>query len=149
VVLLALAVALLAILLVAACGGGKKSGATTTTLQVTLKEWSVETSKQQVKPGPVTFQVSNQGTMQHDFVVIKSDLPPDGLPVNDTGLVSESQVNTVSHMVPFAAGSTQSLTLDLTPGKYLLICNIVEMPQGGKPVSHYRNGMVASLLVEP
>jgi uncharacterized cupredoxin-like copper-binding protein len=135
---------------IVACGGGgpsnKSNAPVTSTVTVSLKEWSVEASAQQVKPGTVTFVVSNAGTMPHDFVVIKSDLPPEQLPVDADGRVIESKVNTLGRIDAFAAGSTQSLSLDLTPGKYLLICNVVDA-SGSKPVSHYRNGMVASLLV--
>ncbi len=136
---------------VVACGGGgsnnKSNAPVASTVTVSLKEWSVEASVQQVKPGTVTFSVTNAGTMPHDFVVIKSDLPPEQLPVDADGRVIESKVNTLGRIDAFAAGSMQTLSLDLTPGKYLLICNVVDT-SGSKPVSHYENGMVASLLVE-
>jgi hypothetical protein len=46
-----------------------------------------------------------------------------------------------------APGSTATLELDLSPGKFVLLCNIVERVPGGPVVSHYENGMYASLLV--
>jgi hypothetical protein len=45
-----------------------------------------------------------------------------------------------------AAGGTAESTLELSPGKYVLLCNIVDQPAG---VSHFENGMYASFLVEP
>ena len=135
---------------IVACGGGgsgnKGNAPVASTVKVSLKEWSVEASASQVKLGSVTFEVTNAGTMPHDFVVIKSDLPPDQLPVDADGRVIESKVNTLGRVDAFPAGSMQTLSLDLTPGKYLLICNVVDT-SGSKPVSHYQNGMVASLLV--
>ena len=144
------AVVVAVVVAAAACGGGgsgnKSNAPVASTVKVTLKEWSVEASAQQVKPGSVTFDVTNAGTMPHDFVVIKSDLPPEQLPVDADGRVIESKVNTLGRVNAFPAGSKQTLSLDLTPGKYLLICNVVDT-SGSTPVSHYENGMVASLLV--
>ena len=130
--------------LLVACGGGDK----TRDVTVSLTEWRVTTSAETVAAGKVRFSVENAGALPHEFVVIKSDLPPEGLPVQ-AGKVIEDQVNIVDEIEPFAAGATEEITLDLSPGKYLLICNIVELPPGQPPVSHYQNGMVAFFLVEP
>jgi uncharacterized cupredoxin-like copper-binding protein len=129
---------------VAGCGGGGEA----TSLAVTLREWSVGVSRESVTEGAVRFEVTNAGAVPHEFVVVKSDLSPEGLPV-ENGQVTQAQVNIVDEIEPFAAGSEASLQLDLSPGKYLLICNIVERVPGQQPVSHYQNGMVALLLVEP
>jgi uncharacterized cupredoxin-like copper-binding protein len=131
--------------LLVACGG---EGGTTTDVTVSLRQWSVEVSRESAPEGKLRFEVSNQGTVPHEFVVVKSDLPPEGLPVQD-GRVVEEQVNLVDEIAPFAAGSVETLELDLSPGKYLLICNIVEQPPGQPVTSHYQNGMVAFFLVEP
>ena len=60
------------------------------------------------------------------------------------GKVDEAQVNVVDRLAPLAAGASGELTLDMTPGKYLLICNLTDSGE-----SHYQAGMVAFLLVEP
>ena len=138
------AIGVLTALLVAACGGGGKA----TDVSVTLKEWSIAASPEEVTEGKVKFKVTNDGTVPHEFVVVKSDLPPAGLPVQN-GKVVEDQVNIVDEIEPFAAKTTESIELDLSPGKYLLICNITEQPPGQRPVSHYQNGMVAFFQVEP
>jgi uncharacterized cupredoxin-like copper-binding protein len=143
-----LAVATLAAVLVAAmvvaCGGGGKAQG----VSVALKEWSVTPAVEQVTDGKVKFTVTNDGSIPHEFVVIKSDLPPNGLPVKD-GKVVEDEVNLVDEIEAFAAKSTESITLDLSPGKYLLICNITEQVPGQPVTSHYQNGMAALFLVEP
>jgi uncharacterized cupredoxin-like copper-binding protein len=137
--------AALAVLLVAACGGG---GDGTTEVVVSLTEWKVTAVVSEASEGKFRFKVINDGTMLHEFVVAKSDLPLEGLPVKDGKLVEE-QVNIVDEIEPFGAGTTESITLNLSPGKYLLLCNIVELPPGQPPVSHYQNGMVALFLLEP
>jgi uncharacterized cupredoxin-like copper-binding protein len=139
-----LAVATLVAVLVAACGGGDEAQ----DVSVSLKEWSVTPSLAQVTDGKVKFTVTNDGTIPHEFVVIKSDLPPNGLPVSD-GKVIEDEVNLVDEIEAFAAKSTESITLDLSPGKYLLICNVTEQVPGQPVTSHYQNGMTVLFLVEP
>jgi len=139
-----LAVATLVAVLVAGCGGGAKAK----DVSVQLKEWSVTPSLEQVTDGKVKFTVTNDGSIPHEFVIIKSDLPPNGLPVKD-GKVVEDEVNLVDEIEAFAAKTTESITLDLSPGKYLLICNITEQVPGQPVTSHYQNGMAAFFLVEP
>lgn len=138
-----IAMGVLTALLVAACGGDGKA----TDVSVALKEWSIAASPATVTEGKVKFEVANEGTVPHEFVVVKSDLTPNGLPV-ENGKVVEGQVNIVDEIEPFGAKTTESIELDLSPGKYLLICNIVETPPGLPVVSHYRNGMVVAFLVE-
>jgi uncharacterized cupredoxin-like copper-binding protein len=117
-------------------------------VDVSLKEWSIDVSPAMATKGKVKFEVTNDGSVPHEFVVVKSDLPPTGLPVQN-GKVIEEQVNIVDEIEPFAAKTTESITLDLSPGKYLLICNIVETPPGLPVVSHYQNGMVVLFQVDP
>jgi uncharacterized cupredoxin-like copper-binding protein len=130
--------------MVVACGGDGEA----TDVAVSLKEWTVTPSLQQATDGKVKFTVTNDGTIPHELVVIKSDLPPSGLPVKD-GKVIEDEVNLIDEIEAFAAKTTESMTLDLSPGKYLLICNITEQVPGQPVTSHYQNGMAALFLVEP
>jgi hypothetical protein len=48
-----------------------------------------------------------------------------------------------------AAKKKLEVSTDLSPRKYLLICNLREALPGGGSLSHYQEGMVASFLVEP
>jgi uncharacterized cupredoxin-like copper-binding protein len=139
-----LAVVFVVAVLAVGCGGG--DGAED--VAVSLKEWSITLALEEAVEGKVKFEVTNDGTIPHEFVVVKSDLPPEGLPV-ENGKVVEDEVNIVDEIEPFGAKTTESIELDLSPGKYLLICNVVETPPGLPVVSHYQNGMVAFFLVEP
>jgi uncharacterized cupredoxin-like copper-binding protein len=120
----------------AGCGG---DGEEKTSAGVSLKEWSVTVSAAEATAGAVTFQVRNEGSMPHQFIVIKNDLPPEMLPVAN-GAVAISQVNVLASIEPIAAGATTELRFDATPGKYVLVCNVP---------GHYQQGMAASFLVEP
>jgi uncharacterized cupredoxin-like copper-binding protein len=123
-------------------GGGGGS------VDVALAEWSVTPSQATAPAGDVTFTVTNDGTEPHEFLVIRSDLAPDALPVDDEGRVPEDEVDIIDEIEPFAADSTEEITLDLEAGSYVLICNIVELPPGEEPESHYENGMFTAFTVE-
>jgi uncharacterized cupredoxin-like copper-binding protein len=117
-----------------------------TQVDVTLQEWAIAPVPNSVKAGKVYFLVENKGPDHaHEFVIIRTDLGPLDLPFEDN-LVPEEQVDFVDEISEFASGSSASLTVDLTPGKYLLICNILE---GDEAIgNHYKKGMVAALTVE-
>ncbi|MDI3298409.1 MAG: plastocyanin/azurin family copper-binding protein [Bacillota bacterium] len=64
-------------LVAAACGGGGSAGAGGNTVQVSLQEYKIvvggttltKGNSMQMKPGQVTFKVTNDGSMQHDFAI--------------------------------------------------------------------------------
>lgn len=117
-----------------------------TVVDVTLKEWEIILGAETAPAGQVYFRVKNEGPEHpHEFVVVRTDLAPDALPVED-GRVPEDEVDLLDEIEPFA-GSTGSLTLDLEPGKYVLICNIAET-EDGKTQSHYELGMRTAFVVE-
>jgi len=98
----------------------------------------VDTRK--VSPGSVTFEVMNLSKDQiHELIIIKSDGAGRPLPY-DAGneRVVEDKVNDLGEVADLDPGKSGKLTLDLTPGTYILICN-----QPG----HYMHGMKANLVV--
>jgi uncharacterized cupredoxin-like copper-binding protein len=85
--------------------------------------------------GPVTFTLTNDGSIEHEMVVLKTDTPSDQLVVTD-GKVSED--TSQGEVAELAAGKSKSVTLDLTAGSYVLVCNIKD---------HYPMGMRAPFTV--
>jgi uncharacterized cupredoxin-like copper-binding protein len=137
---IALALAGVLSLVVAACGGGggsNKVGATT-------KDFSITLDKTSGKAGEVTFSVKNEGPSVHEFVVFKTDLAPDKLPLtkdeNDIDIVDEEGegVTHIDEIEDIAVGSTQELKVTLEAGNYVLICNLP---------AHYQQGMHTALSV--
>jgi uncharacterized cupredoxin-like copper-binding protein len=126
--------------LFAACARGS------TEVKVGLKEWSVTPEVAQVKSGEVRFVVTNEGREPHEFVIIRSDLNPNALPVID-GKVDEERVEVIDEIESFPAGATERKGVRLKAGKYLLICNIVERTPGQPIESHYEQGMTTAFLV--
>lgn len=113
------------------------AAATTTHVGVTLKEMSITLSVASVPSGSVTFDVTNAGSVEHEFVILKTDIAPDALPANTEVAGKAAEIGHVDEMDPVTG--TQSLTVDnLRPGYYVLVCN--------KP-GHYAAGMFAALHV--
>ena len=87
--------------------------------------------------GKVKFTVTNNGTILHEMVVLKTNTAYDALPVNPkTHKVSEAK--SVGEIGNVPKGKTKSKTLTLKKGKYVLVCNIAK---------HYDMGMRAAFTV--
>ena len=132
-----------AVLVAVSCGGGESGRA----VKVTEKEWSVLTDVQRVKSGEVNFEDTNEGKVTHEFVIVKSDVALDELPLDADGKVDEDQVETIGEIEDILPGSTHEATFTLEPGKYILICNIAAT-EADQSVLHYKNGMRTPLVVE-
>ena len=106
---------------------------------VTLKEFSVVAAPASTRAGAVTFDVSNTGALPHEFVVVQSDLPPASLPQKDQKAVDETVVKVVARLAEFDGGKRGTLAANLTPGKYILLCDVP---------SHYETGMFIGFTVQ-
>jgi len=91
-----------------------------TTVNVKLTEWTVVLSQASVATGPVTFVVTNAGSIPHGFEV--------------EGQGIEQEVETIQ------PGASDTLTLTLKPGSYEVYC-----PVGSD--SHKKLGMETHLKV--
>jgi uncharacterized cupredoxin-like copper-binding protein len=140
-------------MVLAACGGDDGGstgggGATSTTeapsaagvVNATEKDFAIALDPSTAGSGQVSFQITNEGPSVHEFVVFKTDLAPDALPLNEDGDVDEEGkgVKHIDEVEDIAAGSTQSLEASLDPGSYVVICNLP---------GHYKLGMHAPFSV--
>ena len=113
-----------------------------TKINVTAKEMVFQLSSATSPAGLVEFVVKNAGKKPHEFVVLKNNLPDKKLPLQggsldedakglkNLGEISESKLK---------SGATQTLKLNLTPGRYLLVCNLP---------GHFQAGMKAEFTVK-
>jgi uncharacterized cupredoxin-like copper-binding protein/heme/copper-type cytochrome/quinol oxidase subunit 4 len=102
-----------------------------TTFQISL-------SPENVQAGQVTFHVVNNAhDLPHQFTIVKTDLPAGQLPVS-AGQVDESQLDVIGKTNVLPTGASTDLTATLTPGKYVMFCNVP---------GHYQAGMYAALTV--
>lgn len=107
-------------------------GARASTVEVIQKEMKISLKPSVVEAGKVTFVVRNTGTVEHEMVVIRR---ASKLAVKNFQAVEQASPGEVEGVMP---GKAKQLTLKLSPGKYLLICNIP---------GHYMLGMHSVLTV--
>jgi len=124
-------------------------GGGATTVAVTLQEWAVVPASNSAPAGEVTFEVTNDGPDDiHEFVVIKTDLDPAELPVDENGMVledGEGIEEIAGEIEDVPIGDTQELALTLEAGSYVLLCNIwVE----SEDEAHYTMGMHTAFTVD-
>ena len=122
-------------------GGGAQAAppAQATTVQVTVQQFSVTANPSSAPAGDVDFVASNAGSINHEFVIIRTNLAPGALPVVG-GQVDESGagVQVIDEIQPFAPGTQQTKALNLASGAYVLICNVP---------GHYQAGMRTGFTV--
>ncbi|HET7027243.1 MAG TPA: sulfocyanin-like copper-binding protein [Candidatus Limnocylindrales bacterium] len=115
-----------------ASAGGSAAG---TNVTATESEFKIELGATTAPAGPVNFQITNGGTIQHEFVVVKTDLAADKLPMKtgesevDEDNAALTAVDEVEDIDPKA---TPTLTVNLPAGHYVVFCNIE---------GHYAGGM--------
>jgi uncharacterized cupredoxin-like copper-binding protein len=136
--------------LVSACSG--QAGSTGTTVTATLKEWEIKLSSADLKAGDVTINFTNNGDKEHEFLVRKTDLKADSLPIvasgDDKGRVDEAssdltEVGNPSEIAVIPPGTTGlSLRLKLEPGHYVVFCNLHV-----GDLLHYQKGMHTEFTV--
>jgi uncharacterized cupredoxin-like copper-binding protein len=89
-------------------------------VRVGLREFAVDTTASTAAAGKVTFNVRNTGKVTHEFVVLRTAKPADsllkGARADESGNVGETG--------DLKAGASKTLTLNLKPGHYALICNL-------------------------
>jgi uncharacterized cupredoxin-like copper-binding protein len=101
------------------------------------KEFVISLAATTAAAGSTTFDVTNEGTVDHEFIVVKTDLPADRLPLTN-GDVAEDQVSVAGKLEDVPVGTTQSLVVALQPGHYVIFCNVS---------GHYSAGMHQDLTV--
>jgi len=109
------------------------------TVQVTERDFDI-TGPTQLPAGRVRLTVRNGGPDAHELIVARvgggAPLPlrRDGLTVDEERI----QAATVGKLEPGAPKSVREVTVNLTPGRYVLFCNMY---------GHYRGGMHSELVV--
>ena len=124
-------------------GGGEA-----TNIEVSLQEWAVVLAQDSAPAGDVTFEVTNDGPEDiHEFVVLKTDLGPADLPVDDNGVVTEEGegIEVIDEIEDIPVGDSQDLTVSLEAGSYVLLCNIWSEEEGE---AHYAMGMRTAFTVD-
>lgn len=149
--------ALLAItaIFIAGCGGGDDTTTTTTenesaaagggggaTLTIKMGDFFFAPKDITAKAGATTIEAPNEGSVEHELVLFKTNMDPAKLPTEAGGGVDEEKMDQIAEEggeVPdVEAGVTKSGQFHLTPGKYVMFCNLP---------GHYAQGMYGTLTV--
>jgi hypothetical protein len=119
-----------------------------TTVNVTLQEWAVVPDAESAPAGAITFVVTNDGPDDvHEFVILRTDLDPGDLPVDEHGAVTEAGegIEVVDEIEDIPVGETQEVSAELEAGSYVLLCNIYSADEDE---AHYAEGMRIAFTVE-
>ena len=106
---------------------------------VTLTEWSV-TVAGTIKAGKLKFMATNKGVAAHELLIFKSSLAASAFPLDKSGNIIEEGVGVslVSDADNIDPAGSQVRSIDLTPGRYLFLCNIP---------GHFKAGMFTVVTV--
>ena len=145
---------------VVGCGGdddngdeGTTSGTTaesttpapTATGKVTIKmgDFFFDPKAVTTKAGTVTISAPNVGQVEHELVLIKSDADPADLPVSgnevDEAALEQQGGELAGELEDVQPGQDPEKAFELTPGNYVMFCNLP---------AHYQQGMYGSVTVK-
>lgn len=79
-------------------------------------------------------------------MILKTDLPVDTLPLRNDKVDETAAGRVIGEIEPFEPTTEKELILNLEPGSYVLLCNIVET-ENSQREGHYRMGMRTALKV--
>ncbi len=126
------------VLALAGCGGSSGSAQNRSAIAVTERDFAIS-APTTLPAGEVVLRVMNKGPVAHELLVVRE--PAGGLPISRDGLtVNEARVqrSEVGVLEPADAHAVRDLAIRLTPGRYVLFCNMA---------GHYVGGMHHELVV--
>ncbi len=92
-----------------------------------------------VPSGDLRFELSNADGVRHSFVVVRTDLEGEELPISKGRVDLEAAGELVGTVETVLPGGSEGRTFSLPPGRYVLYCDIA---------GHYEGGMYYTLRVE-
>jgi uncharacterized cupredoxin-like copper-binding protein len=152
--MIAMALASVAGAIATGCGNGGDSTTTQTqgpaaggssgkTLQIQMADDFFTPKDASAKAGSVTISAPNKGQILHELVLAKTSVDPSKLPTTSDGGVDEAKLESLGEdageIADVAPGDTKQGTFKLTPGKYVMFCNVP---------GHYAQGMYGTITVK-
>jgi uncharacterized cupredoxin-like copper-binding protein len=106
---------------------------------VTLDDYAIRPEAATLPAGEVSFKIENVGATEHEMVVIRSDIDPATIPVEDHEIDEEAPGMTpIGEVEDVQPSASKDLVLTLEPGNYILVCNLPK---------HFERGMVTTITV--
>lgn len=122
-------------------GTGGAEDSERSTVSVTMgqpHEFGLELSATDAPAGDVTFEVTNQGALPHQFAIVQHEGDPGALPMAD-GNVDLDALDILGDSGGLDPGATASVNVELEAGSYVIFSST-----GG----HYNAGMFTGFTVE-
>lgn len=88
---------------------GCGSPAKVTTMDIFVSEWAVEPQSEVLNAGMITFNITNDGALEHNFII-------------------EGVDETIELLFP---GETKTLEVELAAGTYNILCNLAGHQEAG------------------
>jgi len=134
----AITAALLAGGMVSGCARDAKGEQSMRVLRITERDFKI-TAPRVVRAGEFELRSRNRGPDDHELIVVRHSrgrLPmrSDGITIDEDAL----QRQEVGALEPFAPRTVSVLHVELTPGRYVLFCNMA---------GHFLGGMHTTLVV--
>lgn len=139
------------------CGGGDSTTTTTTTaetaaeaqggaggttLEIKMGDFFFDPKNATATAGSTVIKAPNEGATEHELVVFKTNMDPAKLPTEANGEVAEEKLDkeaeAAGEITDVEPGKAGSKSYDLTPGKYVMFCNLP---------GHYALGMYGTITV--
>jgi uncharacterized cupredoxin-like copper-binding protein len=135
------------------CGGSNKNESTqpaaTSTQQggqgtvsnitIQMGEYFFKPKDVVVSAGKVAITAPNKGKVDHELVLLKTDVNPAKLKTEKDGEVIEEAYSGPGEIPDVESGESGKTTLNLKPGTYAMICNVP---------GHYKAGMYGRVTVK-
>jgi uncharacterized cupredoxin-like copper-binding protein len=132
---------IVAAVLASGCTTSSRAAEPAGVVGVRLRDFHIDLAQHTVRAGAVDLRLRNEGPTVHELIVVRTDLPAAHLPLGTDGLsVAESGtgVRKVDEQENVGLGQAASLRLRLTPGRYVVFCNLE---------GHYLAGMHGAVEV--
>jgi uncharacterized cupredoxin-like copper-binding protein len=94
---------------------------------VTLGDMWIKSDVPSVKAGKVTFSVENEGATIHGLALAKTPVSAEGGHIDHASLLFKGK--------DLAGGESETITADLKPGKYELVCHIAGHYMAGQKLA--------------
>ncbi len=120
-------------------GGGASGGKT---VEIKMGDFFFAPKDASAQAGPTVIEAPNEGSVEHELVVFKTNMDPAKLPTEANGEVNEEKMDEVAESageIPdVEAGDTKTGNFKLNPGTYVMFCNLP---------GHYAQGMYGTITV--
>jgi hypothetical protein len=137
---------LVALVVLAALVAGACSRSPGDLLAMELDEWDITIEPDTAQSGPIRFDISHVGELEHHLVLTPGTRPED-VPRNEDGSVDITSRRPIDQITSVTPGTYRVNAPNIPRGDYLWVCALVTEGPDGQMVSHLDQGMWAPLVI--